>query len=316
MALDFGGTKLAAGLADALTGEWLQTRRATTPAHANGSLAVIASMAEEMLSDAHLGAIGVSFGGHVDVRGASVRGSSIVSGWDNLPLGEWLTNRFGAPTRVINDGSAGALGEHSFGILAGTINAIYITVSTGVGGGFLLEGRPYLGTTGLAGEFGHLPVRNSQVRCKCGRVGCLEAIASGTAVAANARARLAGGAHSTLKGLPGVITAQDVSVHADSGDQLAQGLLWEAGAAIGEIASGLVTSFDPQRIAIGGGVAGAAEPFWTAIQDTFSGLARDGGTVTVVPAAHINDAPLYGALSIALQLAHGNIAPSLSLDTK
>lgn len=308
LALDFGGTKLAVGVADARTGDWVKIERTATPSNAAASLAAISAIAQRQIreADARVLAIGVSFGGHVDSKAGTVRRSMQVPGWEGVPLARILSDQFDAPTHVVNDGTAGALGEWRFGAGRACSDVVYITVSTGVGGGLVLDGRPYDGSTGLAAEFGHLPIAGSTAPCTCGSLGCAEAVASGPAIAAAAVRRMEAGESSSLSEIDGPITARDVSDHARQGDRVARAVLADAGSAVGKIASNLVTCFDPQAVIVGGGVARAAEPFWSSLRSAFDGPLREERWVKVSPADHIDEAPLYGALSLALSSATRN----------
>lgn len=305
LAFDFGGTKLAVGVAETMTGRWLEIERVATPQSAEKSLVAITAAADRLVgrTDSRPVGVGVSFGGHVDSKAGSVRRSMQVPGWEGIPLAKLLTERFDAPTDVVNDGTAGALGEWRFGAAKGCSDVVYITVSTGVGGGLILDGHPYDGSTGLGAEFGHLPVPGSIAVCTCGSVGCLEAAAAGPAIATTAIRRVASGEPTSLRNVSHHLTGRDVSEHATAGDPVASEILADAGAAVGQIASNLVTCFDPQAVIVGGGVAHAADPFWFALRDAFEGPLREERWVKVSPADHIDEAPLFGALSLALGAA-------------
>jgi glucokinase len=219
-----------------------------------------------------------------------------VSGWEDLPLAEELKARLSMPVYVVNDGTAGAIGEWLTGAGEGLRNLAYLTVSTGVGGGLILNGSPFEGAAGLAAEFGHLRVPGSDEPCTCGRLGCLEAVAAGPAIArAAARSRSQG----TLTSLPADANGADLAEHAGLGDTLSIDVLRSAGRAVGLIATEICTAFDPEAIVIGGGVSEAGEPFWSAIAETFSPPFPDERNVSVVPAIHRRDAPLRGAAALA-----------------
>ena len=190
LALDFGGTKLSAALfavddkpvektsrQDAKNAElgnvpslaffasWrdlssdtmLDLRRVITPAGADAAyeLAAMVALAGEVLAGRAPDAIGVSFGGPTDHAAGSVRRSDHVRGWEAVPLRDRLAAEFGCPVAVDNDANVAALGEHRFGAGRGVADMMYVTVSTGVGGGWILGGRPWRGHEGMAGEIGH-----------------------------------------------------------------------------------------------------------------------------------------------------------------
>ena len=134
-------------------------------------------------------AIGVSFGGPVDAARGLVRLSHHVPGWEEIPLADQLQAELGVPAAVDNDANVAALGEWRFGAGQGAASLLYVTISTGIGGGWVLGGRIWGGADGMAGEIGHMIVRPGGAPCACGRRGCAEAEASGWAIAAKARDR-------------------------------------------------------------------------------------------------------------------------------
>ncbi len=302
LALDFGGTKIAVGIADRERREWLRLERVPAPDNAADGMEAALRLTDGIITELGIAidSIGVSFGGHVDSTSGVVARSMQVRGWEGFPLAATLAEHFAAPARVLNDGAAGALGEWHFGAGSGLQDVVYLTISTGIGGGVVLGGLPYDGSTGLAAEFGHLPVPGADVRCTCGSTGCLEAVAAGPAIARQAEQAVATGVATTLSGPAGSITAQTVSEHARAGDRVARELLESAGRAIGAVSSIVVTCFDPQAVIIGGGVAKAGEPLWSGLKESFREPLRDERWVKVTRAEHVDDAPLYGALSLAL----------------
>ena len=139
-----------------------------------------------------LAAIGVSFGGPVDASRGLVRLSHHVPGWEDVPLRDRLQAELGAPVAVDNDANVASLGEWRFGAGQGCDSLFYVTVSTGIGGGWVLGGRIWSGADGMAGEIGHMVVRPGGVPCVCGKRGCLEAEACGWGIAYKARAAAGG----------------------------------------------------------------------------------------------------------------------------
>ncbi|MGH8001028.1 MAG: ROK family protein, partial [Brasilonema sp.] len=176
LALDFGGTKLAAATVNTGSQEWLGYERRLSPTNANADtdLEIMRSVITSLLKGAKPEAIGVSFGGPVDATTGKVRLSHHVLGWDNFPLRELLEEEFGVPAYVDNDANVAALGEYRFGAGKGYDSLFYVTVSTGVGGGWILNGKPWRGAEGMAGEIGHMVVDPSGPVCLCGKRGCVE----------------------------------------------------------------------------------------------------------------------------------------------
>jgi glucokinase len=160
LALDFGGTKHAAALLRAGESQWVAHRRALSPADTNATsdLDIMRSLIKDLLQGSPVDAIGVSFGGPVEASSGTVRLSHHVPGWENIPLASLLSKEFGVPASVDNDANVAALGEHRFGAGKGYDSLMYITISTGVGGGWILNDRPWRGAEGMAGEIGHTVV--------------------------------------------------------------------------------------------------------------------------------------------------------------
>jgi len=168
-----------------------------------------------------------------------------------------LEKAWGCPVTLGNDAEFGALGEWAFGAGRGVDNLVYIKVGTGIGAGLLIDGQIYRGTTGCAGEIGHVTIEENGPLCTCGNRGCLEALAGGRAIAQKAIFAIKAGARTTLSELPSVeaISAMDVIAAARKGDHLSQKLVQEAGYYLGTALANLINLFNPTKIVIGGGVA-------------------------------------------------------------
>lgn len=317
LALDFGGTKLTAGLTASGERRWRAHRQVPSPpgSNAQSDLENMMALAQGLLAtaEAPLAAVGTSFGGPVDSAQGLVLLSHHVPGWEKVPLREWLEERLGVPAVVDNDANAGALGEHRFGAGQGCDSLMYITVSTGVGGGWILNGWLWRGADGMAGEIGHTVVDPDGPLCLCGKRGCVERLASGPYIAQRAREwlraqpdrgwalrALTGGDPSVPSGQAvEAITAELVSQAAAQGDDLAWEVLevaaWALGIGIGNAAN-LV---NPERFVLGGGVTKAGERFWEVVRRTARETALPEVHFDVVPAALGDDAPLWGAVALA-----------------
>lgn len=321
LALDFGGTKLSAALAGEGEPTWRALRRAFSPAHPDYryDLDTIRTLAREVLGDEKPSAIGVSFGGPVDYRTGTVRLSHHVSGWENVPLQKILEAEFDAPARVDNDANVAALGEARFGAGRGFLNLGYLTVSTGVGGGWILNGRPWRGADGMAGEIGHMTIDPNGPMCLCGKRGCVERLASGPYMAADAREELLSSPPSVVEGaegesfplsplwerglggegLPVEITAKSLAEAAARGNAFAwkylQRSAWALGVGIGNAAN----LINPQRFVLGGGVTKSGERYWAEIRRVARETALPEVQFDIVPAELGDDAPLWGAVALA-----------------
>jgi glucokinase len=291
LALDVGGTKLAAGVVSG-DGRVLSMRSIASRAD-EGPGAMIerhlelarAVVAESGIDISAIRAVGIACGGPLDPVSGVIQAPPNLPGWHDIPLVDIVSEAFGLPTVVDNDATAGAIAEWWFGAgRAGSVqNLVYLTISTGIGGGLILDGRVYRGAALNAGELGHLTVDYRGRRCGCGRLGCLEAYASGSSIASRAREALDAGEPSSLADLP-VVRAEDVANAAVAGDPLA-GRIWdETMEMLGSAMANILDVFNPELIVLGGGVTRARaqllEPVRTiALRDAMPPAARTGDVV-------------------------------------
>jgi glucokinase len=313
LALDYGGTKHAAALLRRGQRAWAAHGRVQSPPGADATYdqVTMLRMARGLLTQVpgHLAAIGVSFGGPVDAAHGLVRLSHHVPGWEEIPLAEQLRAELGAPAAVDNDANVAALGEWRFGAGQGAASLLYVTISTGIGGGWVLDGRIWGGADGMAGEIGHMIVRPGGALCPCGRRGCTEAEAGGRAIAAKAQTRLADEGRTTkdegdrLLALAGghveAVTAQMVAQAAESGDTLAQAVLDEAARALGVGLGAAISLMNPERVVLGGGVTKSGAAWWRTVREEARATAFTQSRAEIVPAFLGDDAPLWGAIALA-----------------
>ncbi|MGC5221401.1 ROK family protein [Micromonospora sp. DT81.3] len=271
LALDIGGTKLAVGVVTPvgdIRGYIVEPTRKD-----EGHRKVIRrlfALGQQAIRDAALGpvaAVGISSGGPLDPETGVVMAPLNLPDWIDVPLGDLARAEFGIPAVLVNDATAGMLAEHRYGAARGADIALYLTISTGVGGGAVVHGRLHRGSAGNGGEFGHVMVRPGGRRCTCGRLGCLEAYASGTSIAARARDALEEhGATSPLAALP-VVGAEQVVAAARAGDALAVRLWTETTDVIGQAITDLVNTFEPEVVVLGGGVTRAGDLLIQPVRD-------------------------------------------------
>lgn len=265
LAIDLGGTQVrAAHIAPDRT---LSCRRAVATADEEGVEAVIdriCDLAREVLHAAEeerLGppiGIGISAPGPLDARRGVVVAPPNLRGWRDVPLAPRIEQRLGLPTFLEKDTNVAVLAEWRYGVGRGADDVVYVTVSTGLGGGLVVGGRPVHGPDGTAGEIGHLTVELDGPRCGDGAPGHAEAIASGTGIEREAREQLAQGAApglAALVGGPAEVTAELVARAADGGDAECVAILDHAHVALGAMLAGLVNVLNPEIIIIGGGIA-------------------------------------------------------------
>jgi glucokinase len=319
LALDYGGTKHTAAILRSGERVWAAHSLVFSPPGANAAYdqATLLRMARELLVQVpgRLSGIGVSFGGPVDATRGLVRLSHHVPGWEDVQLGAMLQREFGAPASVDNDANVAALGEWRFGAGQGANSLFYLTVSTGVGGGWVLNGRVWNGADGMAGEIGHCVVRPGGTPCVCGKKGCVEAEACGPSLARKAAAWLTDnpGASSLLReysgNRPATLTGEIVARAAADGDRIAVGILDGSAEALGQGIGIAVNLINPERVVLGGGVTKAGDRWWDGVRRAARAQALPQARVEIVSAALSDDAPLWGAAALAMAAmgsVHGN----------
>lgn len=266
--VDLGGTKILSLVATedgAVLGE---DRRLTLVAE--GAEAVIGRVeasaraaieAAGLRPDALVG-IGVSSPGPVDTRAGIVTHAPNV-GLHQVPLAHLLRDAFGVPVLLENDAAAAAYGEFRFGAGRGYRHLLYVTLSTGIGGGIIIDGQVYRGASGAAGEVGHLILDENGPRCNCGNRGCLEAFASGVAIAREARRAIDAGRSSVLAEIVGENEpdAERVRAAAERGDPVAREIIARAGHYLGLGLAGLLNVLDPEVLILGGGLLGLGDAY-------------------------------------------------------
>ena len=224
--------------------------------------------------------------------------------WKYFPLQEFLTTTFDVPAAINNDANLAALGEWSFGAGKGYNNLIYLTISTGIGGGFIIDNKLLLGTSGFAGEVGHMSVIPQGPACSCGKEGHLEAIASGPAIVRWIKSRLE--EDSLRDHFPeGELTAKHISDAAEAGNELAIAAYERAGKYIGLAIADLVHIFNTSLIIIGGGVSRAGDLLFDPIRrsvtnSVISDVYLD--NFQILPAALGDDSGLMGALVLSREI--------------
>jgi len=297
--IDLGGTKIATALAD---DNGHIVKRVEVPTHAaEGPDAVIERMADTarkvMAGVQTRGIVGVGIGapGPLNPRTGMVLGPPNLPGWNVIPLQQRMEALLELPVVIDNDANVAAIAECRLGAGHGAENMLYVTVSTGIGGGVIMDGSIRHGASGLAAEIGHIIVDVNGPLCNCGNRGCLEAVASGTAIRRLAQERL-GQAWG----------AREVAAAAASGDGLAASLLDDAFRWLGIGLINAVQLFDPAVIVIGGGVAQIGQPMFDTLQQVLDGnLFRTGSpAVRVVPAALGTQSGVIGAALLPWMFRH------------
>jgi glucokinase len=202
-------------------------------------------------------AAGVSAPGPIDADDGVITDPPNLPGWHNVPLTRILRERLGVPVVLENDANCQGLAEHEFGAGRGYRHMVFVTISTGVGGGIIIDNELYVGASGAAGEIGHIAVAADGPVCGAGHVGCLEAFASGTAIAQRAEDLIAAGqlprtARIAEHNPP--LDASDVYRASEEGETEAGAIIERAGRYLGIGLASLINAFNPQAIVIGGGL--------------------------------------------------------------
>jgi glucokinase-like ROK family protein len=216
--------------------------------------------------------IGVGVPGPVEFRTGRPISPPIMPGWDGFPVRERFADRYGAPVWVDNDVNVLALGEWRAGIAIGHADVVVIKVGTGIGAGIIAGGRLQRGARGAAGDVGHVQVVDDpSIICRCGNVGCLEALAGGAAIARDGEVAARSGRSERLRSVldeRGRVTAADVAWAAGFGDPVAVSLIQHAGRRVGAMLAAAANMLNPSLIVVAGGVARSGDLLLAAIRET------------------------------------------------
>ena len=259
------------------------------------------------IDPSQLSSISIAAAGAINLDKGLITSSPNLPGWNDIPLRDIVKGKYKVNTLLMNDANAAALGELHFGAGKGVDNLILLTLGTGIGGGIIINGKLYSGQCGSAGEIGHMTIDVNGPRCSCGNVGCLEVLASGTAVAKEAVRRIRQGERSSLtkiaEGNIENITAEKVSIAAQGGDSLALEVVSKAAFYLGVGMVNLVNIFNPEMIIVGGGMAKMGDlllnPARQVVRERAFRLSAE--AVRIVLAQLGNNAGVLGAAVFAFQ---------------
>lgn len=300
LGIDIGGTKIAAGVAG---GSAEVLRSAVTPTRASEGYEVSMGQvmrAIETAMEPAIEAIGICAPGPLNPKTGVVLNPPNLPGWINVPLADLVARRFGVRCRVENDANAAGLAEARFGAARGYASVFYMTWSTGIGAGIVLDGRIYHGKNGAAAEGGHVTVDyRAGAPCNCGVPGCIEGLASGAAMAVRAT-RMLGEYPGTLLRPP--VTAEAIGRAALAGDALARRVLDESVEMVAAWMGGVISLLDPDIVVVGGGVARIGEPLFARLRELVpeKTINRFAAETPIVPAALAAGAGVVGAAAVVL----------------
>ena len=267
--VDLGGTKIYTALVD-LEGNIKKEKTVETLAH-EGEEAVMGRILDTINyvidgTDKDLiKSIGIGSPGPLDVKNGVILETANLP-FKNFAIVRTIKETYDLPTYLDNDANVATLGEFMFGAGKGTDNMVFITASTGIGGGAVLNGRLFRGATGNALEVGHMTVSTEGPRCGCGNVGCAEALGSGTAIGKRAKEAVLTNVTTSLKNYDNV-TAKEVFKEAANGDRVAKNILETSLTYLGIAVANTITNFDPEKVVIGGGVVNGGDIVIETIRD-------------------------------------------------
>ena len=307
LTVDLGGTRIRAarcradGTIEARTEQFTRAEE--------GANAVVERVAESLRvvwpAKGKVTGIGVGVPGPVDPFTGVIFLAPNIPGFVNLPLRDWLQAIFKVPVIIGNDANLAGLAEWRYGAARGHGHVVYLTVSTGIGGGVIMGGHLLAGSRGLAGELGHVKIDYHGSACQCGSVGCIETIASGTGMVRQVHDRLAAGEKSMVTEIvSGDLTAINVEAiarAAEQGDTLANTVLDDSFYALGMAVVSYLHTYNPSIVVIGGGVSNLGERIFRPVRDTVNRHVMDPAYVCpIVPAQLSGDVGLLGGLALAL----------------
>ncbi|WP_434303040.1 ROK family protein [Clostridium botulinum] len=259
--VDLGGTKIYTALVD-LDGNIIKEKKVKTEA-SKGEVDVLYKIIDtidnviEEVNLEEIKAIGIGSPGPLDAKEGVIISSSNLP-FKNFSLVEPIKNKYNIPTYLDNDANAATLAEFMFGEGKGTENMIYITASTGIGAGAIINGRIYRGNTGNALEIGHTTVMKDGPKCGCGNSGCAESLGSGTAIMKKAKEACKDNKQTSLKEYDD-LTAKEVFQEAKKGDEVSKEVLEFCLSYLGITVANIINTFDPEMVVIGGGVINGGE---------------------------------------------------------
>jgi glucokinase len=279
--VDVGGTKVAAGLVNGAGEISYQTRTPMVANDAAAGLAAVVAAIDSVLAasgspadkiSGKISGIGICAPGPLDPRSGIVINPPNLPGWRNFPLATEISKTYNLPVRVDNDGNAAALAEALWGAGRGFRNVFCATIGTGIGTGIVFDGRIYHGRTGAAAEGGHNTIDYRGPRCGCGKLGCIEALASGPAIARRAAEKIVKDKRSSAilelaGGCPDRITSEMVGKAYGAGDALAKEVLQETSELLTIWLGNIVDLLEPDVMIIGGGAGAMLRPFFGEVRN-------------------------------------------------
>lgn len=302
IAIDIGGTHIRAGLYPAEGIEPICVERIHTQGKKGSSLERLFEVITRLWPEKDaVRCIGVAAPGYIDPHRGVIILAPNIPHWDHLPLQQLITDQYHVPVLLGNDANLAAMGEWRFGAGKGFHHLLYLTISTGIGAGVIINDNLLLGAHGLASELGHITVLPDGPKCSCGKKGHLEALASGTAIANYVITQISRGRDSMLKDEK-EITSYKVALAAQANDDLSKEAVSHAGFYLGIGIANFLQTFNPAIVILGGGVSRSGPLFWESMNQSLAKHVLSTeylGNLQIVPAKLGDDAGLVGALALA-----------------
>ncbi len=305
LAADVGGTNLRVAAVDG-DGNIIHQNSDDTPQSGDAGDLIDSVVGNAEACITSLGnpphAFGLAIAALVNTRAGRVFSSPNLPELNGLELAEIISSRLGVPVLIDNDATAAAIGERWLGASKNVDNSIFVTLGTGIGGGLILDGRPYRGADGTAGEIGHILVEPGGETCGCGSRGCVEQYASATALVRIANELAANGTASETNQVDRFRTGKDVFDAALRGDTLAMDAFGAMGRYLGVALADLINVLNPEMIVIGGGGAGGWDFFVESVRSAIqeNAFPYPASRAELVRASLVDNAGILGAARVAL----------------
>ena len=288
-----GGTQIRVALLEDIR----IIRRASAKTAIGGGPAAVLAQIDALIAQVcegtdptSLAGIAIASAGPLDTESGTILGIPTIPGWENFPIRSVVAGQYGLPVLLENDAITAAFGEWQYGAGCGLQHMFYLTVSTGIGGGAVADGRLIRGNKGMACHVGHMRMTQSGPKCACGASGCFEALASGSAFEARAASQM------------GVVSAKQVFENARAGDPQCQSLVEQEAKYLGQGITSIIQIYSPERVVLGGGLSQAYDLLETGIHAVIRSDAMPPfKEVSVVPATLGDNAGLVGAGALLLE---------------
>jgi glucokinase len=301
VAIDIGGTQLRVAVYPSAGTKALAIQRTPTKGMEEGVLERLAALIDSVWPSEPVDAICVAAPGPLNPYTGIIVSTPNIPAWTNYPLADLLSKRYKVPAYLGNDANLAALGEWKFGAGQGHHDLLYLTLSTGIGGGAICNDMLIEGSRGMATELGHITVLPDGPVCSCGVPGHLEAVASGPAIVKHVNSQIAAGCSSILH-TGSALSAREVAEAAKNGDELAREAFTRAGGFIGQAVANFLHIFNPSIVIFGGGLTQSGSLILDPIRESMQRNIMDRSYLDGLQIATVklgDDAGLLGALAQA-----------------